>query len=112
MTDEVIINTLKKELDLDITLQDIEKTHQIGEPKKNQMKLTCHPPFPIIVKFFQCNDWNRVFRNKTKLKCQKIPTTESLAKIRMDTLRQAQETYAFTNGRTNDGKTLLTSFQR
>ena len=35
MTDEVIINTLKKELDLDITLQDIEKTHQIGEPKKN-----------------------------------------------------------------------------
>ena len=33
--DEGIINTLNKKLDLDITLRDIERTHRIGELKKN-----------------------------------------------------------------------------
>ena len=35
ITDEVIINTLNEKLDLEIKLQDIERTHRIGEPKKN-----------------------------------------------------------------------------
>ena len=33
-TDEVIINNLNEKLDLDITLQDIDRTHRIREPKK------------------------------------------------------------------------------
>ena len=92
ITDEVIINTLNEKLDQDITLRDLERTHQIGEPKKTRGNTP-----PIIVKFVQYNDRNRVFRNKNKLKGQKISITESLTKIRIDKLRQAKETYGFTN---------------
>ena len=99
ITDEVIINTLYEKLDLDITSWDLERTHRIGERKKTRGKTR-----PIIVKFVRYNDRNRVFRNKKKLKGQKISITESLTKIRMDKLRQAKETYGFTNVWTNDGK--------
>ena len=33
---EMIINTLNEKLDLDITLQDIKRTHRIGEHKKTR----------------------------------------------------------------------------
>ena len=83
----MIINNLNQKLDLEITLQDIERTHRIGEPKKSRGKT-----HPIIVKFLQYNNENWVFRNKKKLKCQKISITESLIKTRMDKLKQAKET--------------------
>ena len=61
------------------------------------------------MKFIQYNDRNRVFRNKKKLKEQKISITESLTKIRMDKLRRAKETYGFNNVWTNYGKILFKS---
>ena len=98
----MIINTLNEKLDLDIKLQGLERTHQIKKPKKTRRKTR-----PIIVKLFQYNDRNRVFRNKKKLLM--ILITESLTKIRTDKLRQAKETYGFTNVWTNDGKILFKS---
>ena len=89
-------------LDLDITLRDIERTHQIEEHKK-----TTEKPHPIIVKFVRYNNQNRLFRNKTKLKGQKISITTSLTKLRMDKPRQAKETYGFTNVWTNNGKIIF-----
>ena len=79
-------------------MRGIERTRWIGKPKKSRAKTR-----PIIVKLVQCNDQNRVFRNNKKLKEQKISVTENLTKIRMDKLRQAKETYGFTNFWTNDG---------
>ena len=35
ITDEVIIKTLNETLELDISLRDLEKTHRIGERKRN-----------------------------------------------------------------------------
>ena len=87
ITDEVIINTLNEKLDLQITLRDIDRMHQIGEPKITRGKTRT-----IIVKFVQYNDRNRVFGNKKKLKGQRISITESLTKTRMDKLKQAKET--------------------
>ena len=98
----MIINTLNEKLDIDIKLQDLERTHRIKKPKKTRRKTR-----PIIVKLVQYNDRNRVFRNKKKLLM--ILITESLAKIRTDKLRQAKETYGFTNVWTNDGKILFKS---
>ena len=104
ITDEVIINTLNETLDLEIKLRDINRTHRIGELKKTRGKTR-----PIIVKFVRYNDRNQVVRNKKKLKGQKISITEKLMKIRMDKLKQAKETYGFTNVWTNDGKILFKS---
>ena len=100
----MIINTLNEKLDLDITFRDLERTHRIGEPKNTRRK-TRH----IAAKFVRYNDQNRVFRNKKRLKRRKISITERLTKIRMDKLRQAKETYGFTNDWTNDGKILFKS---
>ena len=36
ITNEMIINTLNEKVDLDITLQDIKRTHRIGEHKKTR----------------------------------------------------------------------------
>ena len=99
-----MINTLNEKLDLNITLRDIERTHRIGESKKTRGKTR-----PIIEKFVRHNDRNRVFRNKRKLKEQKISIIESLTKIWMDKLRQAKETYGFANVWTNDAKILFKS---
>ena len=100
----MIINTLNEKLDLDITLRDIERTHGIRDLKETKGKIC-----PIIVKFVRYNDRNIVFRNKKKLKGQKISITENLTKIRMDKLRQAKEVYGFTNVWTNDGKIFFKS---
>ena len=59
ITDEVIINTLNKKLDLQITLRDIDRTHRIGETRITRGKTRT-----IIVKFVQYNDRNRVLGNK------------------------------------------------
>ena len=96
----MIINTLNEKLDIDIKLQDLERTHRIKKPKKTRRKTR-----PIIVKLVQYNDRNRVFRNKKKLLM--ILITESLTKIRTDKLRQPKETYGFTNVWTNDGKMIF-----
>ena len=80
-------------------MQDIDKTHGIGEPEKTRGKTRS-----VFVKIR-----NRVFRNKKTLKGQNISITESLWKIRMDKLRQVKETYGFTNVWTNDGKILFKS---
>ena len=50
------------------------------------------------------NDQDRVFRNKKKLKDQKIRITKSLTKTRMDKLKQSKENFGLTNAWTNDGK--------
>ena len=85
-------------------MRDLERTRRIREPKKTRGKTR-----PIIVKFVRYNDRNRVFRNKKKLNGQKISITESLTKIGMDKLRQAKETYGFTNVWTSNGKILIKS---
>ena len=81
ITDEVIINTLNEKLDLDITLWDLERIHRIRESKRIRGKSSYYCE---IVRY---NDRNRVFKNKKKLKGQKISIAESLTKIRMDKLR-------------------------
>ena len=86
ITDAVITNTINEKLDLEKTLQDIEKMHQIGKSKKTTGKT-----HPIIVKFVQYNKRNRVFRNKKKLKGQKKSITESLKNTRMDKLKKLKK---------------------
>ena len=45
-TDELAVNVINDNLELDIQAVDIERTHRIGNPKKNKNKGR-----PIIVKF-------------------------------------------------------------
>ena len=55
-TDEEVINKIKGEMDLDISLGDIDRTHRIGVPTKGKNR-------PVIVKFVRYMDRRRVFTN-------------------------------------------------
>ena len=73
-------------------MHNIGRIQRIEEHKKTRQKAR-----PIIAKFVQYDDRNRVFRNKKKLKGQNISVTKSLTKTRMDKVKQAKETDGFTN---------------
>ena len=83
-------------------MHNIGRIQRIEEHKKTRQKTR-----PIIAKFVQYDDRNRVFRNKKKLNGQNISVTKSLTKTRMDKVKQAKETDGFTNVWTYDGKILF-----
>ena len=74
-TDEVVVNKMKSEMDLEISPRDID-------PSKDKNR-------PIIVKFVKCMDKRRIFTNKNRLKGKNMSVTESLTKIRMSALKEA-----------------------
>ena len=99
----MIIETVSQNLDIDITPHDIEKSHRIGQSRQPGEK-----PRPITVKFVQYNDQdcNKIFRNKKKLRAEKISITERLTASRMGKLKEARELHDFHNVWTNSGKIL------
>ena len=60
-------------MDEEITHQDIEKSHRLGNRKLDKNK-----PQPIIVKFSRYNVRAKIFKNKRKLKGKRISVMESL----------------------------------
>ena len=62
-TDQAIINILKNDLEVEITIHDIGRTHRLGKRKLDNNVLR-----PIIVKFTRYSVRNRIFKTKKKLK--------------------------------------------
>ena len=66
-TDDIIIKTIRQNVDIDIPPHVIERSHRISQPRQPGEK-QC----PIIVKFVQYYVCNRIFRNKKKLDNRKL----------------------------------------
>ena len=60
-------------MDEEITHQDIDSSHRLGNRKLDKNK-----PRPIIVKFSRYNVRAKIFKNKRKLKRKRITVMESL----------------------------------
>lgn len=101
-TDELIIDIIKNDVDIEISENDIDRTHRIGAPRNPGEK-----PRPIIVKFVRYNVRKKVFGNKKRLKGKNTSITESLTKYRMGKLKQAREEFGFDKVWTYDGKILF-----
>ena len=97
-TDSIIINTVKEEMDIETLLNDLDRSHCIGNPKTKKKER------PIIVKFIKYNLKHNIFKNKKLLKGKGASIKESLTKDRMAKLNETRETYGFRNVWTNDGK--------
>ena len=78
-TDDVVINILKKEMNEEMTHQDIDKSYCLVNQKPDKNR-----PWPIIIKFSRYNVGAKIFKNKGKLKGKKISVTKSLIKTRME----------------------------
>ena len=61
--DHTIIKTCAEELGVDIKQEDLDKSHRLGNVKRNENK-----PRPIIVKFGRYAVRNKVFSNKKNLR--------------------------------------------
>ena len=97
-THRIIINTLKKEMDIEILSNDLDRLHRIGNPSTKKKER------PIIVKFVRYNLRHNIFKNKKLLKGKGVSITESLTKDCIAKLNEARETYGFRNVWTSDGK--------
>ena len=99
VTDEVVIWTIKSEIDIDIDVKDIDGTHRIGAKSENKRRL-------IIFKFARHSERRKVFNSKKRLKDKNLSITESLTKLRVRELKAARDEYGFWNVWTVDGKIL------
>ena len=97
--DDLIIETISKNLDIDIVPHNIERGRRIGQSRQPGEKSHL-----IIVKFVPYNDHNKIFRNKKNLKVKKILITESLTASRMENLKEPRELHGFCNIWTDNDK--------
>ena len=93
--DNIIINTVKEEMDIEISPEYLDRIRNPKTKKKERL---------IIVKFVRYNLRHDIFKNKKLLKGKGASITESLTKDRMAKLNEARETYGFRNVWTSDGK--------
>ena len=83
-TDNLIVDTLNEHLDVNISENDLDRTHRLGKKSANHGR-----PRPIIVKLARYNVRSKIFYSKKKLKGKKINITESLTKIRLEALKKS-----------------------
>ena len=100
-TDDLVLKAINEKLDVEITENEIDRSHRIGRKKDGQK------PRPIIVKLTRYNTRKKVFASKRTLKGAGVSITESLTATRMEQLNKAREERGFTNVWTTDGKILF-----
>ena len=88
VTDEVVIQTIKSEMDIDIDVKDVDRTYRIGAKSENKRG-------PTINKFARYSERRKVFNSKKRLKGKNLSITESLTKLRMHKLKAVRDEYSF-----------------
>ena len=87
-------------MDEEITHQDIDRSHRLGNRKLGKNK-----PRPIIIKFLRYVS-AKIFKNKIKLQRKRISVKESLTKLKVKKLLKTREEHSFRNVSFNDRKIL------
>ena len=101
-TNDVIMKTVKEEMDIDIREEDLDRTHRVGNPKVCKEDKSR----PIIIEFARYDVRSAVYKNKKKLKGKSFLITESLTAKRAGLLKEAQGKYGVRNVWTTDGRIL------
>jgi len=83
-TDKIVLNFLKKKLDIELEDNSIDRSHCL------KSITTKNRPKPIIVKFVTHNDKDWVYHKK-KLKNQEYLITESLTSVRLQCMKKLKK---------------------
>ena len=98
-TDKIVIDIAKVNwLYIQLDIGKIDRTHRL------KVKVSQGMPRPIMVKFCNYHDRERVYRAKRKIKGTKITITEHLTRSRYKLLKLAKEAFGVRNVWTLDGK--------
>ncbi|XP_041462187.1 uncharacterized protein LOC121413437 [Lytechinus variegatus] len=103
-TDQIISKLGKEKLDVDITPDNIDRSHRIGV--RGRVDRNGHPIHrPIIAKFTTYGPRSRIYEARSKLKSTSIYIHENLTSERQKLLRKVKEKYPTPNKIwTQDGK--------
>ena len=85
-TDKIVIDLAKNELNIDITEDQIDRTHRTAKPKKETNK-----PRPIIAKFVSHNTRDRIIKARRKMKGKGVGIHDLLTKDRQNLLKYAKQ---------------------
>ena len=99
-TNDVIMKTVKEEMDIDIREEDLDRTHCVGNPKVNKEG----KPRPIIIKFARYDVRRTVYKTKKKLKGKSFLIAVSLTATRAGLLKEVQGKYEVRNVWTTGGR--------
>ena len=79
-TDQVVIDTINKELNIKIEKQDLDRTHRVGKEQYGK-------PRQIIVKFVSHNNKVKILKQRKLLKGKPITIHEDLTKGRLNAIK-------------------------
>ena len=99
-TDSLVIDTMKKHLAVNLSPNDLDRSHRLG-PRRSDGRAR-----PIIIKFSCYNVRASVYAAKRKLKGSNLLITESLTRQRVRALSDAKLKYGKENVWTMDGEIL------
>jgi len=102
-TDKLVIDIFKKQLNVDVSLADIDRSHRVGKVSQPGSDGVAKPR-PIIVKFVSYRTRRAVFSNKKKLKGSELSIREDLTPHRHRLLLQAIQQHGRGNVWSVDGR--------
>ena len=105
-TDDIVIDTIRENLEININANDIVRSHRIGPVKTTRPTNRSARPRPIIFRFSNYRKKQEVFKAKKALKGKKIVITESLTSSRLQLLEAAKQKFGKFNVWTNEGRVL------
>ena len=88
-TDEMCLHIIYEKVRVDISLNDISRSHRLGRPISKIAQETLNPITPVIVKFTNMRKRLEVFRPKRNLKGSNLPITENLTQKRYNLYKDA-----------------------
>lgn len=90
VTDDHVLNVIENDLNINISINDIERSHRLGTKQSQRILRSTHEYVrPIICRFSSFRKRKEVFGNKKKLKGKTISISENLTKTRYGIYQEA-----------------------
>ena len=110
-TDEIVVEQIKEKMGIDISIDDIKRSHRLGTRRSTNVRSTRAvkppPPRPIIFRLMNFRKRSEIYFSKKKLKGTGVTVTENLTRTRYDLYKQALEKFGKTNVWTIEGRIVI-----
>ena len=103
-TDSIVQDTIREKLKVEVTLDDIARTHKLGARRKQEGGSEPAASWPVIIKFCNYRRRQEVFVQTRLLKGSGLVLMESLTQTRFNLFKRVKEVVGLKNCWTSDGR--------